>query len=133
MTYIFSSLSIFSLLLTVYIKNFTENFFISFLISTFLLCTLIYANTSQIDYFSHKSTLLGLMFLYMCLYIMSSIMIYFMVGEYLKLVLVLTLNINGVMFMLSYGVFVLTVKTDIVQMDYLEQYIDIDDTDKNML
>jgi hypothetical protein len=37
------------------------------------------------------------------------------------------------MFVFSFAVFVLTTKTDIVQMDYLEQYIDIDETTKNML
>jgi hypothetical protein len=49
------------------------------------------------------------------------------------LVLALALNINAVMFLLSFAVFIFTIKTDIVQIDYLEQYIDIEETTKNML
>jgi hypothetical protein len=77
-TYIFSVISIFSLLATAFFGqqlailslkiSLIENIgFMVYILSSFALAMMIYSNTAQINYFSHKGSLMGLMFLYMTL------------------------------------------------------------------
>jgi hypothetical protein len=48
--------------------------------------------------------------------------------------LLLTLNLNAMMFILSFICFIVTIEMDdIGSKDFLEQYIDIEDTFKNLL
>jgi hypothetical protein len=55
------------------------------------------------------------------------------VEKYVMFILLITLNVNSFMFLLTFSIFILSVQTDMMQMDYIEQYIDIEETTKNIL
>ena len=51
--------------------------------------------------------------------------------NYVTIVLLLSLNINAIMFIFAFLCFVLTIEIESISKDFLEQYIDIEE--KNLL